>query len=81
MVELVGIEPTTSSLRTMRSASTPPLEITHIQRKMRLNVCIPEDYEKVPKWCGRRRRHIILRAASGFVKETQGQTLQLRVLG
>src|SRR5664280_527193 len=31
MVELVGIEPTTSSLRTMRSPSISPFEITHIQ--------------------------------------------------
>jgi hypothetical protein len=31
LVELVGIEPTTSSLRTMRSPSISPFEITHIQ--------------------------------------------------
>jgi hypothetical protein len=30
MVELVGIEPTTSSLRTMRSPSCSPFEIIHI---------------------------------------------------
>src|SRR5271165_2391284 len=33
LVELVGIEPTTSSLRTMRSPSLSSLKTKHIQRK------------------------------------------------